>query len=134
MKSTGILFFMMIALVTNARADNFIDIQNLPPVVIQTSPIAGSTDISAGTSEIRVIFSKEMQDKSWSWIKMSDNSFPELVGEPHFLSDKKTCVLGIKLQPGHSYAVWLNSTSHGGFKDNTGHNAVPYLLTFSTKP
>jgi hypothetical protein len=39
-------------------------------------------------------------------------------------------VLPVKLEPGRTYALWLNS---GNFKDSGGQRAVPYLLVFETK-
>lgn len=133
MKSIFGTFIALIALICGAQAQQALDINNLPPVVIRTNPVANATDVSSSVSEIRVTFSKDMKEGTWSWIKMSEDSFPELVGLPHFSSDSRTCILGVKLKPGHTYAVWLNSSSHTGFKDTEGHSAVPYLLTFSTK-
>ena len=37
-----------------------------PPVVVETQPIAGTRDVQPGETEIRVRFSKEMADGSWS--------------------------------------------------------------------
>ena len=42
-------------------------------------------------------------------------------------------MLPVKLQPGRTYAIWLNSENFGNFKDTAGHAAVPYLLIFKTK-
>lgn len=39
----------------------------------------------------------------------------------------------MKLKPGKTYAIWLNSKNFGNFKDTDGHSAVPYLLVFETK-
>ena len=45
---------------------------------------------------------------------------------------KRTCVLPVKLEPGKTYAIWLNSQKFGNFKDTDGRSAVPYLLVFRT--
>jgi RNA polymerase sigma-70 factor (ECF subfamily) len=42
-------------------------------------------------------------------------------------------VLPVKLEPGKTYAVWVNSEKFGNFKDADGRSAVPYLLVFKTK-
>ena len=39
-------------------------IESMPPVVIKTVPESGSKDVPVGETEIRVTFSKEMQDKN----------------------------------------------------------------------
>ena len=74
-----------------------------------------------------------MMDGSWSWTQISKETFPQLVGTPKYLSDKKTCLVGVKLQPKKTYVIWLNSQNFGGFKDIAGNSAVPYLLVFQTK-
>ena len=77
--------------------------------------------------------SREMADQTWSWSSAWQNSTPEGVGKPRYESDRKTCVLKVKLEPNKTYAYWLNSDRFKNFKDQQGHPAVPYLLIFQTK-
>jgi hypothetical protein len=121
-----------IALAGSAPAQE-ITLETAPPVVVKASPEAGSADVDPGTTEIRVTFSKEMQDRSWSWSTASPDTFPKTVGQPKYLDNKRTCVLSVKLEPGKTYAIWVNSQKFRGFKDTTGQAAVPYLLVFKTK-
>ncbi|HPM84325.1 MAG TPA: Ig-like domain-containing protein [Candidatus Anammoximicrobium sp.] len=109
-----------------------VTIETAPPVVIKTVPEAGTADVDPKTSEIKVTYSKLMQDGSWSWSTVSKESFPKLDGAPKYLPDKRTCVLPVKLEPGKTYAIWLNSQKFGNFKDRDGRSAVPYLLVFRT--
>jgi RNA polymerase sigma-70 factor (ECF subfamily) len=104
-----------------------------PPVVVKTVPEAGSEGVDSKLTEIKVSYSKNMQDGSWSWSTLSEESFPKLDGKPKYLADKRTCVLPVKLAPGKTYAIWLNSEKFGNFKDADGRSAVPYLLVFKTK-
>jgi RNA polymerase sigma-70 factor (ECF subfamily) len=104
-----------------------------PPVVMETSPKTGATDVDPALAEIRVAFSKEMMDGSWSWSQTSDETFPETTGEPRYLADGKTCVLPVKLQPGRTYEIWLNSQKFRNFKDREGRPAVPHFLQFQTQ-
>lgn len=106
---------------------------NAPPVVVSTAPRAGQTDVAPGTSEIRVTFSRPMRNGGWSWVKLSDASFPKTIGNPHFLDDQHTCVLPVSLEPGKSYAIWLNKPPFENFQDQDGRKAVPYLLVFQTR-
>lgn len=108
-------------------------VDNAPPVVVETVPRAGQTDVALGTGEIRVTFSRAMQNGSWSWVKLSDASFPKMTGKPHFLDDQRTCVLPVSLAPGQSYAIWLNQPPHENFQDQSGRKAIPYLLVFQTR-
>lgn len=117
--------------VSSSRADE-ISLQSAPPVVIKTVPAAGSTSVDPGLTELRVTFSKVMQDGSWSWTTFGDDSFPEITGKIRYLEDGRTCVAPVKLAPGKFYATWLNSDNHQNFRDTNGISAVPYLLTFKT--
>lgn len=108
-------------------------LESAPPVVVKTVPSAGSTTVDPSLTEIRVTFSKPMQDGSWSWCTWSEESFPEMPGKIHYLADGRTCVAPVKLQPGKFYALWLNSERFQNFKANNGEPAVPYLLSFQTR-
>jgi len=115
------------------RAED-VTLEGARAVVVRTIPEAGTSDVDPKLTEIQVTFSKDMQDRSWSWVQASKESFPTLDGsKPKYLTDKRTCVLPVKLRPGKTYAIWLNSQKFGNFKDTEGHPALPYLLVFKTK-
>jgi hypothetical protein len=105
-----------------------------PPVVVETFPVSGARDVPAGETDIRVRFSKPMQEGSWSWSTAWENSTPESLGAPHYLDDGRTCVMKVRLEPNRTYGWWLNSDTFHNFKDQAGLSAVPYLLIFQTKP
>jgi RNA polymerase sigma-70 factor (ECF subfamily) len=131
----GSVLFVLLALTLTAqlRAED-VNLENAPPVVVKCSPQAGADDVDAATTtEIRVTFSKDMADGSWSWSTAGTDNFPKMTGKPHYLDDKRTCVASVKLEPNKSYAIWLNSQKFGNFKDSEGRSAVPYLLVFKTK-
>ena len=118
---------------TAAWADD-VTLESVPPVVVKTVPEAGSGEVDPKLTEIKVTFSKDMQDGSWSWsTKFSKESFPKVDGKPKYLADKRTCVLPVKLEPGKTYAIWVNTEKFVNFKDSDGRSAVPYLLVFKTK-
>jgi RNA polymerase sigma-70 factor (ECF subfamily) len=110
-------------------------VKNSAPVVVRTEPQAGDTKVdAAAVKEIKVTFSKEMKDASWSWSQISKESFPEMTGKPHYDKDKRTCVLPVKLEAGKTYVLWLNPPRFQGFQDTEDHPAVFYPLVFETKP
>jgi hypothetical protein len=109
------------------------DIDSVAPVVVKTSPEAGSKDVAAGIAEVKVTFSKPMADQSWSWSTAWQNSCPESIGKPRYDADGKTCILKCKLEAGKTYGWWLNSGKFHGFQDAGGRAAVPYLLVFKVK-
>jgi RNA polymerase sigma-70 factor (ECF subfamily) len=119
-------------LCARTQADE-ITIQTAPPVVVKTDPPAGSEDVDPKLTTIKVIFSKDMQAGSWSWVRLDGAAFPEVDGKPKFRKDKRTCTLPVKFQAGKTYGLWINTERFGNFKDADGRSAVPYLLVFRTK-
>src|SRR5262249_10131298 len=110
-----------------------VTLESVPPVVVKTVPEAGTAEVDSKLTEIKVTFSKEMLDGSWSWVTLSKESFPTMDGKPKYLADKRTCVLRVELEAGKTYAIWVNAEKNGNFKDAGGRPAVPYLLVFKTK-
>jgi hypothetical protein len=104
------------------------NVDSLPPVVVKTAPESGDTKVDASLTEIRITFSKKMQDRSWSFC--GDTSWCK--GKPHYLADGRTCVVKVELEPGKTYVTWLNTEKFRNFKDKHGQPAVPYLLVFET--
>ena len=117
----------------SARRAEDVTVATALPVVVKTVPQAGASDVDPDLKTIQVTFSKDMTDDSWSWSQLSDETFPKVVGKPKYEKDKRTCVLPVKLEPGKTYAIWLNSEKFDGFKDADSRSAVPYLLVFETK-
>src|SRR4051812_7830280 len=71
------------------KAEPAVSVQSAPAVVVKTVPEAGDTKVDARTiKEIRVTFSKDMGDKSWSWSQISKDSFPQTTGKPRYDTDK----------------------------------------------
>lgn len=108
------------------------DIDAFAPVVVKTVPEAGSKNVPAGEFEVKITFSKEMTDQSWSWATAWQNSDPQSLGKPHYDADHRTCVMKVKLEPGKTYGWWINSEKFHNFRDTQNHPAIPYLLTFRT--
>ncbi len=127
---TTVLF--VVTLTGTARAQE-VSVELLPPSVIKTLPTCGDAKVPTTTTQIKVTFSKEMMDGGWSFTQISGDSFPEIVGQPKYLADKRTCVLTVKLKPKKTYVMWLNSQKFQNFKDASGNSAVPYLLVFQTR-
>ena len=115
------------------KDDNAPSLKTAPAVVVKSVPQAGALNVDPATTEIRVTYSKDMQNNSWSWSTWGEENYPKTTGKPHYMPDKRTCVLPVKLEPGRFYAIWLNSENFGNFKDTGGRSAVPYLLVFETK-
>lgn len=107
-------------------------VSDAPAVVVKTVPVAGSDDVDPATKEIRVTFSKEMTDKSWSWCTDTDKGADLPGNNIRYDKDKKTCVMDVTLKPETTYATWVNAGKFQGFRDASGTPSVPYLLVFRT--
>jgi RNA polymerase sigma-70 factor (ECF subfamily) len=115
-----------------ARTDPAI-LAELPPVVVDIEPKLGATDVDPALREIRVTFSKPMRDKSWSWTSGKMYATPRTNGEIHYENGRRTCVMPVKLEPGRTYVMGINSERFHGFQDADGRPALPYLLAFRTR-
>ena len=136
MKNYAILFMLIVAVIIPMFLTGFAisaDKQHAP-VVVATVPTSGDMAVDPSLKEISVTFSEEMlTNRMWSWVMESKETFPKMTAKPRYLDDKKTCVLPVKLEPGKSYIIWINSAKHNSFRNKKHQPAVPYLLKFKTK-
>ncbi|MBN2227690.1 MAG: hypothetical protein JW763_10030 [candidate division Zixibacteria bacterium] len=131
------LLSIVVILVPNCPADEIsgeVSIAGLPPSVVKTIPQCGDDAVDPNLTEIRVTFSKDMKvtGHCWSWCSVQEDAFPKLSDTARFLSDKRTCVLPVELEPEKTYAIWINVDKYLSFQDPEKHPAVPYLLVFKT--
>jgi hypothetical protein len=129
--TVAISLVCLFTILTPAIADE-ITIDKLPPSVIKTVPQSGDINVDPKLNELSIVFSKDMFDQAWSLVSVSEESFPKLLGSPQYNKDKRTCVVKMALEPDRTYAIWVNSESHGNFKDSNQIPAVPYLVVFRT--
>ena len=129
-----VLAGILVAGIATAREATEVSVKTMPPVVVKTVPQAGTTDVDPAITEIRVTFSKDMMTQQmWSWVKISDETFPKITGEVRYLEDKRTCVAPVELEPGKTYVIWFNSSKFNAFRDEDNNPAIPYLLVFQTR-
>lgn len=101
-----------------------------PPSVVSTSPSNGDTNVDPRTRQISVQFSQPMQS-GWSFVVSPHGKTPALA-RPTLSPDKRTITADVVLEPGTTYALWLNSPSHRNFISAKGRPAAPYHYEFST--
>lgn len=134
MRRTAVLLVISALCAAPAVHAQSASVDSLPPVVVKTVPQSGDLAVDPGLKEISVTFSKDMMTtEMWSWVQITPDLFPKLAGSVHFVSDKRTCVLPVHLEPGRTYAIWVNSEHHNNFRDRGDKPAVPYLLVFQTR-
>lgn len=128
-KSLAIVSVMLVSTIVNA---NQLSLKDMNPVVIASSPIAGSESIAPSTSEITVKFSSDMMtNKMWSVVKVANGQFPKVTGDVYF-KDNQTFVMPVQLKPNTMYAFSINSKTKSGFKGVNGKAAQPYTVYFKT--
>src|ERR1700733_8907448 len=98
------LLLVVLVLAGTLRADD-VDLTSAPPVVVKAIPESGLDNVDPATTEIKVTYSKDMQDHSWSWSTAGTDNFPEMAGKPHYETDNRTCVMPVHLKPGKTYAI-----------------------------
>ena len=129
-KNITLLFIIVVSTVVSAKQ---FTLKDTPPVVISSSPVAGSTTVDPSTSEIIIKFSKEMMThKMWTVVKLENGNFPEVTGDVYYKEDARTFVIPVKLQENTVYAFGINSSKSRGFKDVNGNSAQPYIISFKT--
>jgi hypothetical protein len=100
------------------------------PKVVATYPPDGA-HVPPSIAELRVSYDHRMM-ASWSFASRGEKAFPEVLGAPSLSPDHITITLPIRLQPNHTYVVWLNTERYKNFKSEDGEAAEPYRLTFHT--
>ena len=99
------------------------------PKIYLSYPADGAT-IPSGLLVLKVIFDQPMTPDAWSYAKTTDAAFPNCLGRPRMLADKRSFVLLCSVAPNQTYAVQINQG--GGFKNADGRSAAPLLLHFTT--
>lgn len=102
-----------------------------PPHVIKATPDHGDANVDPATTEIRVEFDVDMDQRGFSWVG-GGPTFPQLTGKPHWVSPR-VCILPVKLEGGRDYWVGINSVSHRSFRSTSGGPAEPYPIAFRTR-
>ncbi len=102
-----------------------------PPHIVATSPKAGVTDVDPALREITVTFDRDMGG-SMSWTGGGPDMPKSPAGAKAHWRNKRTCVLPVKLQPGHDYRVGINSQSYHGFCGANGIQAGQSAISFRT--
>ena len=102
------------------------------PAVERLEPPDGATDVDPATSVLRVTFDRPMGE-GWSWVIDPQVPFPETTGKASLSADGRSAELPVRLQPGRTYAIWLNSEQHRDFHDRNGVELAPVRWTFTTR-
>lgn len=102
------------------------------PNIVATSPAIGATDVDPALTEITVTFDQDMSG-GFSWTGGGPEFPPSPEGQRAQWRDPRTCVLPVKLEPGHHYRVGINAPSFKNFRSTAGVPVEPSAIYFTTK-
>lgn len=102
-----------------------------PPRVAKATPDRGDEDVDPSTRELRVTFDRDMDQGGMSVV----GGGPTFPGDPSARprwTDSRTIVIPLKLEPGRSYQLSINSSRFRNFRDAQGESVTPYPIHFKT--
>ncbi|QDT70835.1 ECF RNA polymerase sigma factor SigW [Planctomycetes bacterium MalM25] len=103
------------------------------PVLVESVPEHGATDVDPDLTEVRVTFDRDMQ-RGMSWTGNKQTFMPDVPpGAKARWIDNRTCVLPVHLKKGEFYRVGINAKSYQNFKSTDGVPAAHGAIAFSTK-
>ena len=103
-----------------------------PPRILSSNPRLGETEVDPSLTEIRITFDRDM-DQGFSWTGGPPDFPPNPTGQNPKWSDKRTCILPVKLEAARYYRVGVNSPSFHNFKSADGVPANPSVVYFTTQ-
>lgn len=103
-----------------------------PPRVISTSPADKST-ISPGPFDLTVSFDRPMMRDSYSFVRVSLETFPDCSPKAQLLTDGKSYTFRCSAKAGREYEIWFNRPPYMNFKSREGISAQPHSIKFRTK-
>jgi len=101
------------------------------PHALRFDPPLGASDVDPARTTMSVTFDRPMDRDGWAWVVESQESAPE-VGDSSWDFGATTNTAQVKLQPGRTYVVWLNSAQYPYFRDLQGHTLPPIRWSFTT--
>ncbi len=101
--------------------------------VVGTLPRNEDQEVDPDLNEIFVQFDRDMEPDSFGRIQLEAPAFPDLTGEPKFLS-ARTAAPPVKLERGRLYRIGFNTGGIKGFRGKNGRWAESYKIEFRTKP
>jgi RNA polymerase sigma-70 factor (ECF subfamily) len=102
------------------------------PRVAALDPPDGASDVDPARASIAVTFDRVMDPGGWAWVVEGPETAPE-IGDAHWENGGQTSRVQVRLEPGRSYVVWVNSPQFSYFRDPAGVAATPFRWTFSTR-
>lgn len=102
------------------------------PQVVAFDPPLGATNVDPARTVLAVTFDRSMDREGWAWVIEDKSTAPD-IGESTWDVTVRTNSAPVKLAPGKTYVVWINSPQYSYFKDPQGRTATPVRWSFTTR-
>ena len=103
-----------------------------PPHVVAFDPPLGATNVDPARTVLAVTFDRAMDREGWAWVIEDKSTAPD-IGESTWDAEVRTNSAPVRLEPGKTYVVWINSPQYSYFKDLQGRTATPVRWSFTTR-
>jgi RNA polymerase sigma-70 factor (ECF subfamily) len=101
------------------------------PQAIAFDPPLDATGVDPARTTLSVTFDRAMDREGWAWVIESSETAPE-IGDSAWDAATRTNTAQVRLAPGRTYVVWINSPSYLYFRAPAGQPLEPVRWTFST--
>ena len=108
------------------------ELQENTPKIVKITPGNEATDIDPGVNAILVTFDRPMRDGCWSVVQVNPAFCPKITGKIHYDSTRTQLTIPVKLEPNHSYLLFLNLGSYNSFMSEQKYRLMDYRYTFRT--
>lgn len=102
------------------------------PKIVKIFPANESADVDPGLNAILVTFDRPMRDGCWSVVQVNPEFFPKITGKIHYDSTRTQLTIPVKLEPDHTYQLFLNSGIYNSFMSEQKHRLKDYKYSFRT--
>ena len=102
------------------------------PHVVAFDPPLGASNVDPARTVLSVTFDRVMDREGWAWVIEDKATAPD-IGESTWDEAVRTNSAPVRLEPGKTYVVWINSPQYSYFKDPQGNTATPVRWSFTTR-
>lgn len=103
-----------------------------PPHVVAFDPPLGATNVDPARTVLSVTFDRPMDREGWAWVIEDKSTAPD-IGDSTWDAEVRTNSTPVRLEPGRTYVVWINSPQYAYFKDLAGRPSTPVRWSFTTR-
>lgn len=101
------------------------------PQAVSFDPPLDATGVDPARTTLSVVFDRPMDRDGWAWVTEDPETAPDIASSS-WDATATTNTSQVKLAPGRTYVLWINSPSYLYFRDLAGRTVEPVRWTFST--